>query len=131
MLARIRAFFQASREDADLSQELDAHLAMAIEEHIRRGLTPDAARRAARLELGGLTQLQEAHREVRGLPRLDMFLQDLRYAGRTLRRDPGFTLFAILIIGLGIGASATVFSVINALLLRPLPLREPSQLVWI
>jgi predicted permease len=131
MLARIRAFFQASKDDADLSQELDAHLAMAIEEHSRRGLTPDEARRAARLELGGLAQLQEAHRDVRGLPRLETFLQDLRYAGRTLRRDPGFTLFAILIIGLGIGASATVFSVINALLLRPLPLREASQLVWI
>jgi predicted permease len=131
MLARIRAFFHASHEDRELSQELDAHLTMATEEHIRRGLTPDDARRAARLELGGLTQLHEAHREVRGLPRFETFLQDLRYASRTLRRDPGFTLFAILILGLGIGASATVFSVINALLLRPLPLREASRLVWI
>src|SRR5262249_15640405 len=113
------------------TQELDAHLAMATEAHLRRGLTPDQARRAAQLELGGVAQLHEAHRDERGLPRLESLLQDLRYARRTLRRDPGYTLFAILIIGLGIGAAATVFSVINALLLRPLPFHEAARLVWI
>jgi putative ABC transport system permease protein len=131
LAARVRAWFRSADEDRELTQELDAHLAMAVEEHVRRGLTPDQARRQAHLELGGLTQLREAHRDVRGLPLLDTIRQDVRYARRTLRRDPGFTLFAILIIGLGIGASATVFSVINALLLRPLPFREADRLVWI
>ena len=131
LIARIRAFFRVADEDRELTQELDGHLAMAVEEYVRRGLTSDDARRAAHLELGGLAQLHEAHRDVRGLPWLDTILQDLRDARRTLRRDPGFTAFALLIIGLGIGASATVFSVINALLLRPLPFRDAARLVWI
>ena len=69
--------------------------------------------------------------DTRALPELDSILHDLRYAFRTLRRDSGFTAFAVLIVGLGIGASATVFSVVDALLLRPLPFREPERLVWI
>jgi hypothetical protein len=85
LIARCRAFFRVSRDDRELAHELDAHLAMATAEHMRRGLTPDQARRAAQLELGGLAQLHEAHRDVRGLPRLDSLLQDLRYALRTLR----------------------------------------------
>src|SRR5689334_6596425 len=131
LTARIRAWFRGDQEDREFSQELAAHLAMLVEEHQRRGLTLDQARRAARLELGGVTQLRETQRDVRGLPVMDSLLQDLRYAFRTLRRDRGVTLFAILIIGLGIGASATVFSVINALLLRPLPFRDAEHLVWI
>jgi len=130
-IARIRAFFRVADDDRELTQELDAHVAMAVEEYVRRGMPPDHARRLARQELGGLTQLREAHREVRGLPRLEAILQDLRYALRTLRRDPGFTVFAVVIIGLGIAASATVFSVINAVLLRPLPFRDADRLVWI
>jgi len=69
--------------------------------------------------------------DTRRLPALESILQDLRYTFRTLRRDSGFTTFAILIVGLGIGCSATVFSVVNTLLLRPLPFREPDRLVWI
>src|SRR5580692_1380480 len=69
--------------------------------------------------------------KTRGLSAPDSVLQDLRYTFRTLRRDAGFTTFAVLIVGLGIGASATVFSVVNTLLIRPLPFRDPSQLVWI
>jgi hypothetical protein len=130
-IARIRAFFRAAHDDRELTQELDAHVAMAVEEYVRRGMPRDQARRLAHQELGGLTQLREAHHEVRGLPLLDTILQDLRYALRTLRRDPGFTVFAIAIIGLGIAASATVFSVINAVLLRPLPFRDADRLVWI
>ncbi|MEX2264809.1 MAG: ABC transporter permease [Bryobacteraceae bacterium] len=131
MAARIRAFFRTSDHDWDFSQELDTHLAMLEEDKIRRGMTAQQARRAARLELGGLIQLREAHRETRGLPLVETILQDLRYTFRTLRRDAGFTIFAILIVGLGIGASSTVFSVVNALLLRPLPFHNPDRLVWI
>jgi predicted permease len=79
----------------------------------------------------GPKSAKELHRESRGLPALDSILQDLRYTFRTMRRDAGFTTFAILIVGLGIGASSTVFSVVNALLLRPLPFRDPGRLVWI
>jgi len=78
-----------------------------------------------------LSPAKELHRQSRGLPALDTILQDLRYTFRTMRRDAGFTTFAILIVGLGIGASSTVFSVVNALLLRPLPFRDPGRLVWI
>ena len=126
LAARLRAYLRASDFDRDLDHELDAHLAMLVEAHRRRGLPPDAAERAARLELGGRTQLREAHRDVRGLPFLDTLLQDLRYTFRTLRRDAGFTTFAVLVVGLGIGASATIFSVVNALLLRPLPFADPE-----
>jgi len=131
MAGRVRAFFARSVLDHDLDAELQSHAAMLAEEHVRRGMRRDQAERAARLELGGLTQIREAHREVRGIPFLDTLLQDLRYAFRTLRRDAGFTTFAILIVGLGIGAASTVFSLVNALLLRPLPFQDPGRLVWI
>jgi predicted permease len=131
MLARALAFFRTSELDRDLDAELESHAAMLAEEHVRRGMTPDEAQRAARLELGGPAQISEAHRDARGVPFLDALLQDLRYTFRTLRSDAGFTTFAILIVGLGIGASTTVFSVVNALLIRPLPFSDPSSLVWI
>ena len=85
----------------------------------------------ARIELGGVTQLREEHREIRALPFLDTLFQDLRYTFRTLRHNAGFTVFAVLIIGLGIGASSTIFSAVNALLIRPLPFNDPTRLVWI
>ena len=80
---------------------------------------------------GGVHQLREAHRETRALPFLDTLRQDLRYTFRTLRQNPGFTAFAILIIGVGVGATSTIFSVVNTLLLRPLPLHDSRGLVWI
>jgi len=129
--ARLRALFRTSDLDRDFDDELQSHVAMLAEDRIRRGMTPDQAERAARLELGGLTQLREAHREARGVPFFDALAQDLRYTFRSLRRDAGFTSFAILIVGLGIGASSTIFSVVNALLIRPLPFRDPGRLVWV
>ena len=110
MSRRFLALFHTSDLDRELNDELTAHVDMLAEDNIRRGMSPDEASRAARLELGGVTQLREAHRDARGVPFIDTLLQDLRYTFRTLRRDAGFTTFAILIVGLGIGASATVFS---------------------
>jgi predicted permease len=131
VLARICAVFQSSDFDRDLHAEIDAHLSLLAEDHIRKGTPPEEAKRLARLELGGVSQLREAHREVRGLPFLDVFLQDLRYTFRILRRNAGFTLFTIVIVGLGIGASSTTFSVVNTLLLRRLPFHDSERLVWI
>jgi predicted permease len=131
MLARIRAAFRPSHFDRDLVTELDAHVQLLTEEYIRRGTPAGEAARMARIELGGVTQLREAHRETRSLPFLDTLSQDLRYAFRTLRNNTGFTIFAILIVGMGIGASSIVFSTVNALLIRPLPFKDPTRLVWI
>jgi predicted permease len=130
LAARVRAVFRPSPLDRELDEEFASHVAMLADEHVRHGMTPADAERAARLTVGGLTQLRDSHRETRGLPVIETFLRDLRYAFRTLRRDAGFTTFAILIIGIGIGGSATVFSVLNTLLLRPLPYAHPDRLVW-
>jgi predicted permease len=129
--ARVGAFFRHAELDRDLDDELESHLDMLTDENVRRGMSPEEARRRSHLELGGLANLREAHRETRGLPSVETLLQDLRYTFRILRRDVGFAVFAILIVGLGIGASATIFSVVDALLLRPLPFKDSANLVWI
>jgi predicted permease len=130
-IARIRAIFMVSALDRELDQELESHVALMTDENIRRGMAPEEARRAALLRVGGRESTKELHREVRGLPLLETLGKDLRYTFRTLRRDSAFAIFAILIVGLGIGASCTIFSVLNTLLLRPLPFRDPASLVWI
>ncbi len=130
-LARVRSFYQKPPLDADFEAEIAAHLEMAIEENIRRGLTPLEARRQALIRFGGIDLAKDQQREARGLMKLDILLQDLRYTIRTLSRDRGFTLVAILILALGIGANIAVFSVVNTLLLRPLPFPDSRQLVWI
>jgi predicted permease len=130
-LTRIRAFANKPVRDTDLDQELASHLDFAIEENLRRGLSPEEARRQALIRFGGVEQSREQQRAARGLPTLDILLQDLRYTLRTLRRDRGFTLIAILILAIGIGANIAVFSVVNTLMLRPLPFHDPARLLWI
>jgi predicted permease len=129
--SRLGSFFGRGRIDQDLDAELAAHIELAVEENLKRDMPAGEARRNALLQFGGVQMAKELHRESRGLPAFDSILLDLRYTFRTLRRDAGFTTFAILIVGLGIGASSTVFSVVNTLLIRPLPFREPERLVWI
>lgn len=131
LIARIRSVFHWRSRDEDFDAELNQHLELAIEDNLRRGMPPEEARRLALVRLGGLDQTRELHRESRGLPLLEALVRDLRYALRTMRRDAALTTFAILIVGLGVGASSTVFSVLNTLLLRPLPLSDPARLVWI
>lgn len=138
MIDRLRELFEKllsplhrRRLDEELESELDAHVAIAAEENQRLGMSYDEALRQARIRLGGREQAKEEQREARSLPLLESILQDLRYAARTLRRDAGFATFAILIIALGIGASATVFSVIDTLLMKPLPFKDPQSIVWI
>ncbi len=128
---RFAAMFHRRQLDAELEAELASHLHLAIQENLRQGMPPEEARRKAMIGMGGLEQAKEEQRDARGLPAMESVVQDLRYAFRTLRRDAGFTTFAILIIGLGIGASSTVFSVLDTLLVRPLPFKDPGSLIWI
>jgi putative ABC transport system permease protein len=130
-LNRLRAFFHKKPLDSDLDREMAAHLELAVEENLQRGMTPEEARRQAMIRFGGVEQAKERHREARGLPFLDSLQQDLRYTFRSLERDRGFVIVAVLILGVGIGANTAVFSVVNTLLLRPLPFANPQQLVWI
>src|SRR5215472_11703867 len=107
------------------------HLEAAVQENLRRGMSADEARRQALIQFGGVQQALEQHREARALPWVDVLRQDLRFTFRMLRRDRGFAVVAVLILTLGIGANIAVFSVVNTILLRPLPFRDPQQLVRI
>ena len=128
---RVASFFTKSGHERDLEAEIQAHLAFAIDENIAAGMTPEEARRQALIRFGGLEAAKELHRQTRSLPFLEYLSQDLRYAFRMMRRDPAFTVFAVSIIALGIGASTTVFSVLRTVLVRPLPFRNPGSLVWL
>lgn len=131
MFRRLTSFLRPSTWEQDSSAEFESHLEMATADNIRLGMSPTEARRQALLHFGGLESAKEGHREARSLPFLELLSQDLRYAFRTMRRDRGFAIFAILIVALGIGACATVFSVLNAVLIRPLPFRDSASLAWI
>src|SRR5580704_16393658 len=126
---RLAAFLHGARLDRDLDEEIAAHLAMQEEEFRQRGMTAAQARAAARREFGGVAQTAEAYREARGLPWIETSVQDLRYALRGLKRNPGFTAAAVLSLALGIGANTAIFSMYHALLLRMLPVAHPEELV--
>jgi predicted permease len=132
LLARLsslwRNLFRKARRERELTEEIDAYLEMLIEQKINEGLDPVEARRAALIELGGKQQVKEKVREARAGYQLETLWLDLRYALRTLRRNPGFAVVAVLTLALGIGANTAIFSLIDAVLLKMLPVNNPERL---
>lgn len=126
---RLLGLFRKSKRDAEFAAELQSHLQLHIEDNLRAGMTPESARRDALMKLGGLEQTKENYRDRRGLPFLEIALQDFRFALRTLRKSSGFTAIAVLTLALGIGANTAIFTVVYGVVFRPLPFPEANRVV--
>src|SRR5579862_1072889 len=114
------------RREGSFADEIECHLQFHIDDNLRMGMSPDEARREAILKLGGLEMTKQSYRERNTLPWMDDLFHDLHYALRQLRRNRGFTITAVMMLALGIGASAAMFAFVDAALIKPLPYRDPN-----
>ena len=128
-LMRVFGAFGSARAERELSAEIESHLQLHIDDNIRAGLSPQEARRRAVLALGGVERTKEEYRDRRGVPAFESLVRDLRYGTRALIKSPGFALAGVIILGLGIGVNSAIFTVVNAVVLKPLPFADADRVM--